>query len=1034
MLSGDKPYLFLKLSLKNFMMHQDTTIHLHQAPITLITGANGSGKTQILDALIVALGHHPKRLKKGKVGDLIGPSDKKAYISLTLQNPIIHGKRRLFGPKVILPYLESDEIEVLVTIDAENLDYQITSSVGHKKVMRKEIRDFFAQMQVCADNKLAFTEEGTVNVFADQSSKNKLDLLLDTTGLTSYRDNLLQALESLEKAAQTMEPLRRKLLIEREYFQSMEKTRKLLDQKSALLKQQDQLVLEEAWSQVVVLEKEVESIQEKWEAKSKEQQEQQQALEQCQQQKDQAEQELRNIRQERAEQQQILEKHQARHRNLDGQNQSNQRMMDQQKEKLINLEKQIQEASQHSPNIFQRQEIQQQLTFLAKEKERLKNLQARLGTVFFARQYLAERDLIQNCLKYQAALQTHNIQFEGPILAELQRWNLSPLEQEAWLDLLSQCLSAFLVPNIVFLNQAQLVFQELWPDHGPQIFTICCQKPQTAPEQCQPQPNMEQNPEQTPQQSLFDIAQHPAAKSAAEPAAQQPLPDITQKPETQSTTEPTAQQPLPDITQKPGAQSTTEPAAQELLPDIAKNSAAQSSTQSTTQQAATTALSGLNSPHQGLFAIFREYVAKFAIAASNMSLTDIWQTVQTQQQTLWAKGIVYLPWPGFGTQHHSPFWNACLSLRWEELPDALSISENYSKLEAQEQACLDQLEALEKEPQIEYLRERAREIRSDIANLEHEIEVNTQEAITLNDMIVEQQKKHEEIALTLEKALQNVEKLDQACIQTQSQITNSQKIMSILSSQKSDVCSKLQQTTQDAQTKGSRPKQIRAFKVIQEERLHLEGQLASLKITSISEEEYQAQKNKVEQLQQELAGSDQHLANLKQDMSQRFERWHHEVMQQIQAISNSMNQLLVFMAKGIRLTIDQLRNPECAGLQIEIQRHSNRWHELAQLSGGEKVLAVEALILALHLQTNSPLHAIDECTQRLDLPFKAQALEMVRQAVLELARGSTNLYAPQFILLAPDTLGVEFTYENFFHRVVLGPAKFTKAKGKVTEL
>jgi hypothetical protein len=59
---------------------------------------------------------------------------------------------------------------------------------------------------------------------------------------------------------------------------------------------------------------------------------------------------------------------------------------------------------------------------------------------------------------------------------------------------------------------------------------------------------------------------------------------------------------------------------------------------------------------------------------------------------------------------------------------------------------------------------------------------------------------------------------------------------------------------------------------------------------------------------------------------------------------------------------------------------------LSHLSGGEKVLTVEALILSLHLQTESLVHAIDECTQRLDIKCKAQAFAMVHHAVTEIAR------------------------------------------------
>ena len=48
----DKITLFRRISLENLMLHEKTVVNLADEPITLITGANGSGKTQILDGLM----------------------------------------------------------------------------------------------------------------------------------------------------------------------------------------------------------------------------------------------------------------------------------------------------------------------------------------------------------------------------------------------------------------------------------------------------------------------------------------------------------------------------------------------------------------------------------------------------------------------------------------------------------------------------------------------------------------------------------------------------------------------------------------------------------------------------------------------------------------------------------------------------------------------------------------------------------------------------------------------------------------------
>ena len=143
-----------------------------------------------------------------------------------------------------------------------------------------------------------------------------------------------------------------------------------------------------------------------------------------------------------------------------------------------------------------------------------------------------------------------------------------------------------------------------------------------------------------------------------------------------------------------------------------------------------------------------------------------------------------------------------------------------------------------------------------------------------------------------------------------------------------------------------------------------------------------------------------------------------------------MNFLLSNMASEVRLRIENIRHPVNAGMFIEVKRHGKRWIDLASLSGGEKVLTVEAMILSMHLQTDSLIHAIDECTQRLDLKFKAMAFEMVQIAVQNLAEKTTGTYTPQFILLAPDTIGIVFDEDEdkYFHRIVLAPATAKKPK------
>ena len=89
----NKVTLFQKITLDNLMLHEHSEVNLAKESITLITGANGSGKTQILDGIIICIGHIPARAKAKGIGSLVGKNGKHAKVILELANPII-GERR----------------------------------------------------------------------------------------------------------------------------------------------------------------------------------------------------------------------------------------------------------------------------------------------------------------------------------------------------------------------------------------------------------------------------------------------------------------------------------------------------------------------------------------------------------------------------------------------------------------------------------------------------------------------------------------------------------------------------------------------------------------------------------------------------------------------------------------------------------------------------------------------------------------------------------------------------------------------------
>ena len=76
--------------------------------------------------------------------------------------------------------------------------------------------------------------------------------------------------------------------------------------------------------------------------------------------------------------------------------------------------------------------------------------------------------------------------------------------------------------------------------------------------------------------------------------------------------------------------------------------------------------------------------------------------------------------------------------------------------------------------------------------------------------------------------------------------------------------------------------------------------------------------------------------------------------------------------------------------------------------------------MALHTMSDSPVHAIDEFTQRLDKSIAAAAFDIVRKT-FEMTARTQRLLVPQFVLLCPEAFGLE---ENeLIHHIVLVEAK-----------
>ena len=158
-----------------------------------------------------------------------------------------------------------------------------------------------------------------------------------------------------------------------------------------------------------------------------------------------------------------------------------------------------------------------------------------------------------------------------------------------------------------------------------------------------------------------------------------------------------------------------------------------------------------------------------------------------------------------------------------------------------------------------------------------------------------------------------------------------------------------------------------------------------------------------------------HLNNLKVDLDKRLVEWKSELTNVVTHLNRMLNLLLKDVFETISIGIKNYSDERNAALEIKAETQGDK-RQYRQLSGGEKTLLAQAIILALHMINQSPLHAIDEFTKKLDKKNRALAFSMAL-TTYKIAK-ENRMLTPQFILITPTLDDVSLT-EEFTHKVLI---------------
>ncbi len=177
----------VKLEIKGFKSFRDHVSLEFVQGFNAITGKNGSGKSNVLDAIRFALGSNsPKSLRESRMSRLINEDsrNKIARVSITLSN-----ENRLIP-------VNSDKVTITRELMEDGTQRYFLNG---KRSTKSAIEDVLAVAGITADG-LNIVPQGSLNTIAEMSPSDRMQLLQEIIGIKVYDEKKAEALQRLKEA------------------------------------------------------------------------------------------------------------------------------------------------------------------------------------------------------------------------------------------------------------------------------------------------------------------------------------------------------------------------------------------------------------------------------------------------------------------------------------------------------------------------------------------------------------------------------------------------------------------------------------------------------------------------------------------------------------------------------------------------------------------------------------------------------------------------------------------------------------------
>jgi len=952
----DRFVLFTRLRLQNYKLHANTEIDLAERPILLITGANGSGKTQVLEALRLCLGVHPAPSRARGMVSVIGPCGDDARLALDVRNPVVNEHRLLKPPdEELAKALDHDVIRIATRVTRSgSVRYRVGSAQAEAPTARvsgRQLRDALRSANIQAANRLAFTEEGVVDVFAGESGRKKLESLLEATGRLQYLEDLRQALIHLDDAARQTDPLRQKLKWERDLVASIRERLEIIRERSKYIEQHAALCIEHAWAIVRDLEVARDALaartaraQARLERCSASLQVAEDTLARTQAAIDERTREATETRAAITREKATLERlvgHRLRlQQNLAEATNDLGRLGAERDElaaivssergrtdtaRLQQLQQELAQAEHEMAGLLLEIESLGAATGEEADPETPRSSRAPSMTRF-------ELEMIEGCVVFQQAVAERRMgrAIIGPVLSMVSVRSGEEAWEPAVRCLAGRHLFAFIARDRGTYAQAKALFDEIFPRRKPPII----------------------------------VARHsdnvPKREAPAPPRAVHALA-------------------LDLVDGDPQCLSFL---ARVLRGAVAETGADANALTDFAEQAGRPVLSA---DCQSYYAPFGGFTRPPAPIVTSLGTPLI------------ARG---------GKSEGSKALDAQRAeARQREL------LRRHAAMAVRARRLDDETRKLGVKPRVV---ERLRNVEERVATLHARIAQMTDENTrllgqikVLQEVINEMVAGEKPLGTDIDELQAHLRNAQAERVRCTTLIAEEHKVLQRFRDEMAGLGTQLAAADQDAAALGRRPPEVRITALVAREKSEVKGKLDAIVGQTVDEDNLRRKEEELESLETYVAERTMHIERLQADVGGRREIWQREVRAMVEHLSRVMQALLRGGAfRDVRLEVAHVEDPEKAELAIRARTKGAQWLDYRELSGGEKVLCTEALIMSLHTMSDSPVHAIDEFTQRLDKSNAAAAFDIVRKT-FEMTSSTQARLLPQFVLLCPEAFGLE---------------------------